>query len=281
MINPLGVPDSSSFDLGNPQNTSGLNNGQTLGNGQQANSEIAQLRETVGAMQVRQAELERQLQSTGDTLFARVMGKVNKNAQAIRMAGELKGADEATIQADIKSANEKILFGLSAQELEQLNQTPAPQLNQPQNPPQGPTDNAAHAMLLRNTLMQMGLTEADLGEGGIAPYIGKPDGSPEAARWQQLTGNAIRRKQALASQVSQNMAREMDAQQMYQAAMQTGGLGATTGGFAQGGSAEIQNAMRLYQQELEKYRGTGKIAEVAALKREFQARYGVELPGQK
>ena len=270
---PNSVPDDGNLDAS--QDTQGFQGGQTQQDGEAEVDVIAELRQTrqeIAQLREHNTRLERQIQSQGDKVFARLSKRMQEDEAAIRRTAEIDGADEKSTLEKIRKARERVLLSMPLNELEDLNSQ--------QRPPQAQAGESvstlqAHAAQLVQYLNSLGLSESDLGQTGVAPFAGKAPGSPEHKQFARLVAKALDAREQAAQQYALHMQRQGVADEMADELAQTGGLGGTTGNRLQGAGAARANALRLIQQEKAKYKGTGRGGDWLSRKEQLLEQYGL------
>lgn len=268
----LDVPDEVMSDASN--DTQDIETSQTSSHAGESDLS-GQLREVTTQLRTLNEQydtLQRQVQSQGDRLLAKLEKKIRKNTEALKTAAELEGWDESTLKEKLQTANTRLFATLGTDELEEMNHTRDETLESPRM--DAPDTHDAHATMLRNYLNSLGLNEKDLGNDGIVPYIGQPDGSPAQREFVKRVGKAIERKEELAKQLAQKRRREEFADEVAEEAEEYGNIGGT-GERTGGQGASMNNAQRLINEEYKKYRGTGRGAEWLERRRELERKYSV------
>lgn len=232
-----------------------------------------------------------------EQVYGRLAKKMESQEEALRAVAGEEGWDESTLNTKIAAARTKVLISMNSKDLTALDadetptppppQFPATQVanlqyqNAPQSAPQGQAQNqplldaqsmTQHYNDLRAHLNSLGLSEKDVfGEQGLIPYLGKPNGSKEAIDFAKKIGKALEAKEELAAKIGTHLQREANAQELAEEVEQYGNLGGTDTG---GGGNPANNLKHQEKKILEKYRGTGRIAEAQQEINALRARLG-------
>ena len=278
-MNVTGSANPQAFD------TQGLDSGQTLQGTPAVDPTIerlGRLEQQISAITAENAQLKRQMQSQGDKLAAQLEKRFNANARALKKAAEIEGWDDDTYQEKLMHANQKELGKLGTKELKTLNvpeeeadETPVfkPVAEQPANDMQTLQAQVyAYQQQIDNFVQSLGLQRTDFTQKEWNELVTLGPTQEGIRAVTRAANKKLDEKEALAKQVSQNLQRQSFAEEVSAELEQTGGLGgANYNAGANGGANQVQ---RLLEQEIKKYQGTGRLADVLMAQRELQQRYG-------
>ena len=244
---------------------------------------LGRLEQQISAITAENAQLKRQMQSQGDKLAAQLEKRFNANARALKKAAEIEGWDDETYQEKLMHANQKELGKLGTKELKTLQPAEEETDEQPVfKPTSEPTNPAptmqdyqaqvfAYQQQITNYVESLGLQKGDFTqkEWNELVLLGPTQEGVRAVT--RAANKKLDEKESLAQQAAQHIQREGFAQEVAAELEQTGGLGGAN--YSAGQNAGTNQIQRLLDQEIKKYRGTGRLADVLMAQRELEQRY--------
>ena len=245
---------------------------------------LGRLEQQISAITAENAQLKRQMQSQGDKLAAQLEKRFNANARALKKAAEIEGWDDETYQEKLMHANQKELGKLGTRELKTLQQPAEEEADEQPvfKPTPEPTNPAptmqdyqaqvfAYQQQITNYVESLGLQKGDFTqtEWNNLVLLGPTQEGVRAIT--RAASKKLDEKESLAQQAAQHIQREGFAQEVKAELEQTGGLGGAN--YSAGQNAGTNQIQRLLDQEIKKYQGTGRLADVLMAQRELEQRY--------